>query len=107
MCTLRGCTVTVVYQFYLFQSPLLLSIELLYGGFWEQEHQSANGGGWGNGHGLKSPEQHMFALTYVLQTTRDGFANLTKCVNALQTQWPKDGGDEDGVFQHFYFEVSG
>lgn len=77
---------------------LHLFIELLYGGYWEVQQRKESVVG-------DSEHQHLFALTFVLQPNWDEFDHLTKCLDSLQSKWPRTEPRE-GIIQHFYFEAN-
>ena len=51
-------------------------------------------------------QQHVFGLTFVLQPSREGFNNLTKCLDVLRTKWPSMDQQQEIIIHHFYFEVN-
>ncbi len=76
-------------------------VELLYGGYWEVEHQLSRKESVGG----DNEHQHMFALTFLLQPSWDEFDHVTKCLENLRSKWPSTNQKEE-MIQHFYFEVS-
>ena len=88
----------------------LSSPELLYGGFWEYEHHISSPSHSSppsprHTHPLSTSRQHTFAMTFLLQATREHFSNLTACVDAIKTTWPQPHSDGLDFMKHFFYEV--
>ena len=97
--------------------------ELMYGGFWEHEHQSA-----APGHRRQDGDDsakrrvfggrskgHRFAVTLMfLSKGRNDFQQLVQCVDGLTNHWtsPDEVEEEEGkekpvrFIKHLYYEVS-
>lgn len=85
------------------------SVELLYGGFWEHEHHTSTPSHPSpplQGHTHYSVSwHHTFALTFVLEVTREQFSELSACVDAIKLVWPDPNSGRLSFMKHFFYEV--
>ena len=85
------------------------STELLYGGFWEHEHHTStpsHPSPPSQSHAHSTSRHHTFALTFVLQATRDQFRELCACVDAIKSVWPDPNSGRLSFMKHFFYEVN-
>ena len=94
---------------YLLAVSAFSPVELLYGGFWEHEHHTSTPShpsppSQGHAHHTAS-RHHTFALTFVLEATREQFSELSACVEAIKSVWPDPNSGRLSFMKHFFYEV--
>lgn len=74
---------------------ILLFLELLYGGFWEESHILAQ----------ENPlsSQHRFAFSFLFRPTSNNFHQLRTCLDTLEGVWPLKR-PHLLFMKHFYYE---